>query len=447
MVDESALHIHQRERHGEPLNAETKAEALIDQVETSTENIFHRNHGDIVKVPRKAEIVEKEWKIAFDIDESVWGQPRDETIQRWRDRTPSNPISITFGDLKKRKGVCEGVESMTLSAAMECAGNRREDLNETQKTEGITWSAGAISNASWRGIGLRSLLRRLGVPDAYGHHGSDELARLSLDEDCMRSDCAEWARSLHLHLLSAQSLGDGEGEGGQDGLYFAASIPLCTAMHPRQDCLLATHQNDEVLTQAHGFPLRAVIPGHIGARWVKWLRGLRISSTENDSPFMQKDYKLLIPPKQVNEEEKERWLHSISGDVTDQKERNEALGHSSPLQVLGIGSAIQKPKEGELISGNTIQVEGYAVGQHGEAISQVEVIIVQQASRDISMKELRSLAAEIPSEQWAKADLRHTGDKESNATWSWSLWSVALQLPSKDTGRLFAIVARAGECS
>jgi DMSO/TMAO reductase YedYZ molybdopterin-dependent catalytic subunit len=40
--------------------------------------------------------------------------------------------------------------------------------------------------------------------------------------------------------------------------------------------LLATHVTGEVLSPAHGFPLRAVVPGRRGWFWVKWLTGVYV---------------------------------------------------------------------------------------------------------------------------------------------------------------------------
>lgn len=51
-------------------------------------------------------------------------------------------------------------DEVDVTAVLECAGNRREELVESEhgKAEGIQWKAGVISNAVWSGASVRVIM-------------------------------------------------------------------------------------------------------------------------------------------------------------------------------------------------------------------------------------------------------------------------------------------------
>ena len=62
-----------------------------------------------------------------------------------------------------------------------------------------------------------------------------------------------------------------------EGVPYEASIPAATAFDPRKDVLLAFEMNGEPLPMDHGYPIRVIVPGIVGARNVKWLRKIVLS--------------------------------------------------------------------------------------------------------------------------------------------------------------------------
>jgi sulfite oxidase len=57
--------------------------------------------------------------------------------------------------------------------------------------------------------------------------------------------------------------------------------------------LLATRMNGKPLPQEHGFPLRGVVPGFIGARSVKGLKKIVVSDRPSPNHYLAQAYKLI----------------------------------------------------------------------------------------------------------------------------------------------------------
>jgi len=103
-----------------------------------------------------------------------------------------------------------------------------------------------ISNAAWKGISLKDLNE-----EAKPHPSVEDVAMYGAD------------------------------------LYFD-SITLDRAIN--YDVFLAYEMNGQRLTQAHGFPLRAVVPGLYGIKNVKWLTKIELADNDVKGYWQQKGW-------------------------------------------------------------------------------------------------------------------------------------------------------------
>ena len=84
-----------------------------------------------------------------------------------------------------------------------------------------------------------------------------------------------------------------------DGTY-GTSLKYGTAMDPGCDVLVTYMQNGRLLQPDHGYPVRLIIPGHIGGRMVKWLDEITVTGVESDNFYHYHDNRVL--PSQVDQE-------------------------------------------------------------------------------------------------------------------------------------------------
>jgi len=157
----------------------------------------------------------------------------------------AHPVALSVAELKSR------FERRTLVAALQCAGNRRAGLAAVRDIPGeIPWGDGVIGTATWAGVALADVLDEAGPSPDAGH-----VEFLGLDE---------------------------VDEGGQP-TRFGGSIPLAKACS--KEVLLAYEMNGEPLLPVHGAPLRAIVPGYLGARSVKWLGDIVVRDEPSANPL------------------------------------------------------------------------------------------------------------------------------------------------------------------
>lgn len=64
-------------------------------------------------------------------------------------------------------------------------------------------------------------------------------------------------------------------------------------MDPNRGIMLAHKMNGETLRPDHGRPLRAVVPGQIGGRSVKWLKRLIVTDVPSENWYHDNDNRVL----------------------------------------------------------------------------------------------------------------------------------------------------------
>ena len=205
----------------------------------------------------------------------------------------------------------------TVTAAMQCAGNRRSDLGALKPVTGTPWDAGAIGNATWTGIRLADLLGEVGVGAESGGH----VAFTAHD------DCTVEGRTIR----------------------YGVSIPLAKAMAP--EVLVAFAMNGAPLAPEHGFPLRLVVPGFAGARSVKWLDAIGVQDEPSGNYYQRGDY-LLFPPH------------------VSKESQDPALG--VPIDEMPVNAAICEPARGAHLPAGHVALRGYAIAS-GRNVARVDV--------------------------------------------------------------------------
>lgn len=172
------------------------------------------------------------------------------TIERapWRLKVGGligNPIVLSLDDLDSR------YERHEIAATIICAGLRRQELLAVGPLPGeLPWGDDAASTGRWSGFRLADLLHTA-TPAA----GARFVEFIGLDRV-----------ERHGHHFG-----------------FGGSIDLNKAING--DVLLATHLNGQALSPDHGYPMRVVVPGWIGARCVKWLGAVHVSAEPSSNYF------------------------------------------------------------------------------------------------------------------------------------------------------------------
>jgi DMSO/TMAO reductase YedYZ molybdopterin-dependent catalytic subunit len=203
----------------------------------------------------------------------------------------------------------------TKAVTIECAGNGRVFL--TPKVDGTQWQLGAVGTAEWTGVPLAAVLERA------------KIAPGSVDVILEGADAGEVSKASR----------------PAKPFHYARSIPIEQAR--RGGVLLAYKMNGQPLPPAHGFPMRAIVPGWFGMASVKWLSRILVVAKPFEGFFQTVDYAY--------------WVH-----------RN-GLPTRVPVTELQVKAQIARPAMAEVIpAGTPYRIFGAAWSGRSEIVK-VEV--------------------------------------------------------------------------
>ena len=275
----------------EPYNAETCAAALAEAPVTATDAFYVRGHGAVPEV-----------------DPATWRLRVHGLVER--------ELTLSAATLR------EAFRERTVTATLQCAGNRRSGLMRIRAIPGeAPWGAGATGTATWTGVALADVLALAGPRSAAAHVGFE-------------------GADLCPEAKPAQR--------------FGGSIPLDKACRP--EVLLAWAMNGEPLAPVHGAPLRVVVPGYIGARSVKWLDRIELREAPWRGYFQEVVYRLL-PEDQAP-----------------------APGAGMPLGLVALNSDVLWPADGATVPAGPLEVRGYAFAGGERHVARVDLSLDGEAS-------------------------------------------------------------------
>ena len=319
----------------DPRNAEPALDKLVQSWITPVKHFYVRSHAPNPKI---------------DISKyqlSIEGKVR-------------NSRTYSFGELSR-------LASHTITATLTCAGNRRAEFNKQGKVGGVQWGAGAIGNATWTGFALAEVLKKAEVLEDAKHvwfEGLDEI------------------------------------EKGGGIIPFGGSVPLQKAMITGDipGTLLAYKMNGQPLSPDHGYPLRTIVPGYVGARSVKWLGKIIVSDKPSPNHYLATAYKLVKKTDPID------WTES------------------GPIYRFPINGAIATPESGATVEPGTIELSGYTLptGRPGTKVTRVTI------SAD-------------GGQTWKPAKL--TG---KTSDFCWQLWTASVEVTPKTESLLLKAVDSSG---
>ncbi|KAL1690636.1 Oxidoreductase, molybdopterin-binding domain-containing protein [Schizophyllum commune] len=343
-------------RQDSPLNAEPPTGALAEFPITPEQLVYHRNHSTVPAHDGTLVVGAEDPAAPAD------PPPADPT-----DPHPP-PRRVLPSITRARTFTIEDLESRfpkaRVEAVLQCAGLRRAEMGATgREVKGVPWGAGVVANCWWGGVRLRGVLLEVFPGLEREANGANRT-------------------SEHAHVCFTA-----RGAKCEDDAYYGASIPLAKALDPEGDVLVAWEMNDDDIPPVHGGPLRLVVPGYLGARWVKWLDGIYLSNRESPNYYQARDYKVL--PEEVEDKKQAApWWDKVPSMT------------SMPLN--SVIASVTKVEDANTPSGHLrLRVKGYALPALGTPVDEVQI-----SGLDVDAQRV-----------WEDARITYRGGR-----WAWTLW-------------------------
>lgn len=239
------LHLLQFPYNGEPPKSLTTAKPI-------TPNPLHfvRNHGGIPI-----------------IDAEKWDLRIEGFVKE--------PKTLTLEDLKDESKF----PRMERLVTIQCSGTRRVEQIGLYAGEGdeminAPWAEGAIGTARYVGVSLKRIIKYCG-------------------------GLVEGAKHLEFHGADTYFKQN-------NIMNYLVSVPWSKVK--ANEVMIVWEMNGEPLPKIHGYPVRAVVCGYIGARSVKWLYRIRALQEPSRAPVQSKEYLYF---NQQYGKHNQRWIDGI----------------------------------------------------------------------------------------------------------------------------------------
>lgn len=278
-----------------PYNGEPPGDRLVSTEITRNEDFFVRNHGGVPEIDAD--------KYFLEIDGLV-----------------NNPKRLTLADLQNE----ELFPRETKVVSLQCSGTRRLEQIRQYPGDGdelinAPWGEGAIGTARWTGVSLKKVIKHCGgLKDG----------------------------TKHIELFGADTY-------FKKGKVYNYVVSIPWRKVKIHEVLLAWEMNGKPLPKIHGFPLRAVVYGYIGARSCKWLYRIRGITDPSEAPVQRKEYLYYTP--QIGKQ-------------------NAMYSNGFSIQDMPVSSAIISPKDMDVITHDgKVKLRGWAFSGGGHWPIRVEV--------------------------------------------------------------------------